>query len=142
MLDVWSMSSPVKLSSIPSDSPTVRQSDSGGSGSDSPTTPCHLFGVHTWLASKLSYWLGWHTSTQQDIYHTKADTSQHMGLVGPPALLACAARPVARSVVRFSLLVHFSTRQCSQAFRFDFNKEKCDKRKWGYLRSLGESCRS
>ena len=39
------------------------------------------------MASKLSYWLGWHTSTQQDIYHTKADTSEHMGLVGPPALL-------------------------------------------------------
>ena len=85
------------------------------------------------MASKLSYWLGWHTSTQQDIYHTKADTSQHTGLVGPPALLACAARPVARSVVRFSLLVHFSTRQCSQAFRFDFNKRKMPQKKVGVL---------
>ena len=81
-----------------------------------------------------------HRALHEQLFHSTCTAQLSPTAYGQSPIRV--APPSARSVVRFSFVVNFSTRQCSQTFRFDFNKENMRKRKWGYLRSLGESCRA
>ena len=133
------------LSSCQTSPPTVRQSDSPTVGGQGPTVRQRraicLGYTHGWQVSSATGWAGTqaHSRTSSTQKQTQVNTRAWLGrrpcLLVPPAQLLDQW---------FDSLCWCISQQGNAPRPSDLisTKEKCHKRKWGYLRSLGESCRS
>ena len=126
-----------------SDSPTVRQWGVRVRQSDNavPFVWYCLGYTHGWQVSSATGWAG----TQA---HSRTSTTQKQTQVNTRAWLGrrpCLLVPPAQLLDQwFDSLCWCISQQGNAPRPSDLisTKEKCHKRKWGYLRSLGESCRS